>query len=307
MRVSAAADAFLRYCAEEKHLSDNTLSAYQQDLAEFKAFARGARTVQAVAPADILSYRNRLSGDRHLAPATVKRRLACLRSFFAWLVRRDVLDASPFAKTELRIRLPARLPRCLEPRDLKQLMRVRNAVGADAALALALLLATGMRVGELAALRLGDVDAVGGRLRIFGKGSRERTAFVTDVQLRKELREYIELRHAGADGLDRRRLLVDPRGRPLSAARIRVAIATLARTAGLTRRVTPHMLRHTAATMLLESGTDIRFVQRLLGHRSIVTTQIYTHVSDRALRTALARANVLGSFTTAKPEPAYNN
>src|SRR5579884_1173124 len=201
MRVSPAADAFLRYCAEEKHLSDNTLSAYQQDLAEFKAFARGARTVQAVAPADILSYRNCLSEDRHLAPATVKRRLACLRSFFAWLVRRDVLDVSPFAKTELRIRLPARLPRCLEPRDLKQLMRVRNAVGADAALALALLLATGMRVGELAALRLGDVDAEGGRLRIFGKGSRERTAFVTDVQLRKELREYIELRHAGADGL----------------------------------------------------------------------------------------------------------
>ena len=300
MRVSAAADAFLRYCAEEKHLSENTINAYRQDLAEFRAFARGARSVHDLGPADILCYRNRLSDHRHLAPATVKRRLACLRSLSAWLVRRDVLDTSPFAKTELRIRLPARLPRCLEPGDLKRFMRVRYAVDPDSALAIALLLATGMRVGELSALRLDDVDTVGGRVRIFGKGSRERTAFVTDVQLRKELQEYVGLRHAQAGDRHVRRLLVDSRGRPLSAARIRASIAAIAHIAGLTRRVTPHMLRHTAATMLLESGTDIRFVQRLLGHRSILTTQIYTHVSDRALRSALSRANILGNFTATK-------
>ncbi len=296
VRVSAATEAFLRYCAEEKHLAPNTLSAYRQDLAEFRRLVGSSRHVDAIYAADVLRYRNRLSSERSLSLATVKRRLACLRALFGWLVRREVIDASPFAKTELRIRLPARLPRCLATRDVRRLMHHRASQGIDCALAIALLLATGMRVGELAALRLEDVDAVGGRMRIFGKGSRERTVFVTDVRLRDELRRYVAFRHDGparaASGL-----LVDDRGRALSAARIRHAIAGLGRAAGLTSRVTPHMLRHTAATMLLESGTDIRFVQRLLGHRSILTTQIYTHVSDRALRAALARANIFGNIS----------
>jgi site-specific recombinase XerD len=302
MRVSAAADAFLRYCAEEKHLSGNTISAYRQDLAEFRTFVGGARQIRTVTPADVLDYRKALSERRHLAAATVKRRLACIRSLFAWLVRRDRLVVSPFTKTELRIRLPARLPRCLERRELKRLMRTRATNGADSALAIALLLATGIRVGELSALRLDDVDAFGGRLRIFGKGSRERTVFVTDAALRRELQAYVARRHGMVN--DRtRRLLMDQHGRPLNAARVRAGIIAAAKTAGLTRRVTPHMLRHTAATMLLESGTDIRFVQRLLGHRSILTTQIYTYVSDRALRAALARANVLGNLTGTEAYP----
>jgi integrase/recombinase XerC len=295
MHVAAAVEAFLRYSFEEKHLVPNTLSAYRQDLAEFQQHFGRRRRISSIGPTDILSYRNHLTASRGLALATVKRRLACLRALFGWLVRRDVLDASPFAKIELRIRLPARLPRCLERRDLRRLMRHRAALGPNGALATGLLLATGMRVGELAALRIGDIDPAAGHLRILGKGSRERTVFVTDRGLREELRDYLAARHGVRSPPDRR-LLVDDRGRPISTACIRAIIAGLARTAGLTRHITPHMLRHTAATMLLESGTDIRFVQRLLGHRSILTTQIYTHVSDRALQTALARANILGRF-----------
>lgn len=298
MRVSAAADAFLRYCTEEKHLAANSIAAYRQDLTEFKRSGAALRPVDEVTSSDIVAYRNRLSSDRRLSAATTKRRLACLRAMFAWLVRRDIIDTSPFTKIELRVRLPAQLPRCLDSQDLRRLMRHRMVRGADFALAIGLLLATGMRIGELVELRIGDVDTPGGRLRIFGKGSRERTVFVTDRQLREELRSYISSRRgAGAQMTDR--LLVDDLGRCLSAARFRSTLARLARTAGVLRRVTPHMLRHTAATMLLESGTDIRFVQRLLGHRSIVTTQIYTHVSDRALRAALMRANILGNFPAA--------
>ncbi len=110
---------------------------------------------------------------------------------FAWLVRRDVLEASPFAKTELRIRLPARLPRCLERRDLCRLMRHRAALGANCALATGLLLSTGIRVGELVTLRIGDIDSRAGHLRILGKGNRERTVFVTDRGLREELCGYL--------------------------------------------------------------------------------------------------------------------
>ncbi|MDP9105000.1 MAG: tyrosine-type recombinase/integrase [Candidatus Eremiobacteraeota bacterium] len=298
MHVAAAVEAFLSYCLDKKHLATNTLSANRQDLAEcHRRFGRRRRVID-IGPADILSYRNSLSSERGLGLATVKRRLACLRAMFAWLVRRDVLDASPFAKTELRIRLPARLPRCLGRRDLCRLMRHRTALGANCALATGLLLSTGMRVGELAALRIRDIDTATGHLRILGKGNRERTVFVTDRGSREELRGYLVSRHGTAAPPDRPLLLSEDRNRPVSAAQIRSAIAELARTAGLTRHVTHHMLRHTAATMLLESGTDIRFVQRLRGHRSIFTTQIYTHVSDRALRAAIARADVLGNVVT---------
>jgi site-specific recombinase XerD len=300
VRVSAAADAFLRYCSEEKHLSANTLAAYHQDLAQFQSHAGGSRPIAKIAASDLLAYRNELSAERGLAAATVKRRLACLRAMFAWLVRRDLLEDSPFARTEIRIRLPAQLPRCIGSRDVRRLMRHRGAHGTDFALAIGLLLATGMRVGELAELRLSNVDAAGGRLRIMGKGSRERTVFVTDGRLRDDLRDYIETRHGVGVQTSERRLLIDSRGHAFTSARIRNAIVQLGRVAGIDRRVTPHMLRHTAATMLLESGTDIRFVQRLLGHRSILTTQIYAHVSDRALQAALTRANVLGNFTAAR-------
>jgi len=297
LRVSAAIEAFLRYCAEEKHLAPNTLSAYRQDLAEFRRNTGGSRRVDAIRPSDLIEYHNRLTSERSLSLATVKRRIACLRAMLAWLVRRELLEASPFAKTELRVRLPDRLPRCLDTREVRKLMRHRLLQGADCALAIALLLATGIRVGELTALRVDDVDTAGERLNILGKGSRERAVFVIDIHLREELRRYIASRPASVEAAAGSRLLIDARGRPLSAARIRHAIAGLGRIAGLKRRITPHMLRHTAATMLLESGTDIRFVQRLLGHRSILTTQIYTHVSDRALRAALVRANVFSSVS----------
>jgi len=300
VRVSAAADAFLRYCAEEKHLAPNTISAYRQDLTEFRRAINGSQLVGDVQPADLLAFRSRLSTQRGLAGATVKRRLACIRALFAWLTRRGVVETSPFAKTELRIRLPVRLPRCLERHDLRRLMKHRAAFGPDCALAIGLLLITGMRVGELACIRVGDIDCMNGRLRILGKGSRERTVFVTDPRLRAELRDYIGARHGTSSASSERRLLTDREGRPLSPARIRNAIARLGRIAGLDRRLTPHMLRHTAATMLLEHGTDIRFVQRLLGHRSIMTTQIYTHVSDRALQAAVTRANVFGNFAETK-------
>lgn len=295
MQLTTAVDAFLTYCVDEKHLAPNTLLAYRQDLAEFQRFAGRRRRLETIRADDLLSYHSSLV-FRGLSAATTKRRLACLRALFARFVRRSVLEQSPFAQLELTIRLPVRLPRCLERSELRKLMHCRATLGSTCSLAVGLLLATGIRVGELTAMRLRDIDARGERIRIFGKGSRERTVFVIDRALQQEIRTYIEASH-GRNGEDRR-LLVDVAGRAVSAATIRQQIHVLAQVAGLTCHVTPHMMRHTAATMLLESGMDIRFVQRLLGHRSILTTQIYTHVSDQALRAALARANVLAGFRT---------
>jgi len=130
-------------------------------------------------------------------------------------------------------------------------------------------------------------------LRIHGKGSRDRVAYVADAALRHELKQLGAARRK-AGGVNA--LFVNRHGLQMRPQSIRSKLRREAVALGLTRRVTPHMLRHTAATLLIETGVDIRFVQRLLGHSSIATTEIYTHVSDEALRTTLERANVLGAL-----------
>jgi integrase/recombinase XerD len=156
------------------------------------------------------------------------------------------------------------------------------------------LFATGVRVSELAAVRVEDVDLEERSVRIFGKGSRERQVFLPDEGIVAQVREYIATHHQR--GTLSGGLLINTRDRSASSSSLRNRIKALAKTASLTQRVTPHVLRHTAATALMESGVDIRFVQRLLGHQSIATTQIYTHVSDRALKTAIVSANVFRHF-----------
>ena len=206
-----------------------------------------------------------------------------------------MLPSSPFATIEIQTRLPARLPRTLSAAELRLLVHCRAALGDKYALVLGLLISTGMRVGELASLQLDNIDAASGRIRILGKGNRERIVFVTDGALLDELNDYVTARDAD-HSLSERKLFVGKYGRPVHAAQIRRWVRRLGVASGIRRRVTPHMLRHTAATMLVEFGTDIRLVQRLLGHQSIVTTQIYTYVNDGALQSALARADLLRRF-----------
>jgi site-specific recombinase XerD len=291
MQIEESSARFLRYCKEQRDLSVNTLLAYRQDLTDFIGYAGREMTTEVLDGACVLRYNASLARPRNLAPATRRRRLACVRSFCGWLKRSALITRSPFDTIDVGIRLPERLPRCVELADVRRLMRHRSILGSGPSLGVALLIATGMRVSELAALRIRDVDDASGRILIFGKGQRERIAFVTDADLLEDLRTYIRARrrNAGDDSF----LLVGKKGRALSSRRLRSYVVMLGERAGVERRITPHMLRHTAATMLLEAGTDIRFVQRLLGHRSIITTQIYTHVSDGALQSAIARADVL--------------
>lgn len=132
-----------------------------------------------------------------------------------------------------------------------------------------------------------------GEIAVFGKGARERIAIIANKEVRKSLERHIKaLPNTDAQAP----LFLNSRGRPLSAQCLRLRLHALRRQLQIRDRITPHMLRHTAATLLLEGGVDIRFVQRLLGHASIATTQIYTHVSDVALRGALERADVMGAF-----------
>jgi integrase/recombinase XerC len=289
-----ACNEFLLHCEHERHLSGNTLAAYRQDLAEFTRF-KCPSDVGKIDGDHLVGYASHLSTVRRLAPASVKRRLACLRALCAWLVRRKVLTTTPFSQVEIRIRIPARLPRCLTHGETKALVRAAEEADSTTRLALHLLLATGIRVGELAGVRICDVDTDQQTMRILGKGSRERQVFLPDRSLATAVAGYLAV-HRQPSGTEER-LLRTRRGGTASAACIRARIKWLGRLAGLSRTITPHMLRHTAATALLEAGVDIRLVQRLLGHHSIATTQIYTHVSDRVLKAAIVNANVYARAT----------
>jgi integrase/recombinase XerD len=153
------------------------------------------------------------------------------------------------------------------------------------------LFTTGLRIGELVTVGLGDVSAHDGSIQVRGKGNRERRVYMPGAQALGALREFLEARTVVERGSDR--LLLNQGGVPVTAQHVRIRLRSLGERAGIGRRVTPHMLRHTAATQLLEAGVDIRFVQSLLGHTSIATTQIYTEVRDAALRESLAKANTL--------------
>ncbi len=158
-------------------------------------------------------------------------------------------------------------------------------------LSTSLMVATGVRVSELTSIRLTDIDVPAGQIRILGKGRRERTVYLPGVWLAALCGLYLQTREQ--IGVDHDRLLFNHVKDPLTPSAVRLRLAKACECAKLSRKVTPHMLRHSAATQLLESGLDIRYVQRLLGHASITTTEIYTHVTDRALRQMIADANVL--------------
>ncbi|WP_051340726.1 tyrosine-type recombinase/integrase [Azospirillum halopraeferens] len=316
MNVQQACADFLNHC-RVKNLSPHSLRAYAIDLREFTRFIGPETAAAAVDRPALRRYLTHLFEARRLKETSVKRRLASLKVMFRWLELDEVIAVSPFHRLDARIRLPRRLPRSLTGEEMAALLRaaaagagiagrpteakVRKAAaraGADsltALVAVELLLCTGLRVGELAAVRLGDLDRGAGVLTVNGKGSRQRRVFLPDPVTVALVESYLAARAARAPGHDR--LLITASGGPADAAHIRLLVRRTGEAAGLERRITPHMLRHTAATQLLENGVDIRFVQRLLGHQSISTTEGYTTVTDSSLRTSIveARARALAA------------
>ncbi|ABD86343.1 phage integrase [Rhodopseudomonas palustris BisB18] len=300
MELRRLTASFLDTCAVERQLSANTLQAYGYDLADFCAWLKGQGEAPAVTTEHLRDYLESMMVARKLSPSTVRRRIACLRAFFRFLDDRGEMP-DPFTGWRLKLPRRKRLPRALSREEANQLLTSARAPGAarqslpastPLCVEIRLMISTGIRVGELCKIATGDVSSDGASLRIHGKGSRDRVVYVSNPALRNELRKLTTLRQrlSAGDGP----LFVNRNGENLRPYSFRTKLRNFAGQAGLRRRVTPHMLRHTAATLLIESGVDIRIVQRLLGHSSIATTEIYTHVSDEALRKSLERANVLG-------------
>lgn len=279
-----AATAFLRHCRSIRKLSPHTIRAYELDLTRFSHFLGRRAAVAACDKSVIHDYVRHLFDVRSLKEASVKRHLATLRSLFRWLEEDGHVAEDPFRGAKIRIRMPKRLPRVIARSDLRRLLvheKPHTFSDLTGYVATELLFATGMRVSELAGLVDAAVDVEDGTITIIGKGNRQRRVFVPD-ELKSLLRDYRTARDHAATSAET--FLVNSRGEPASPQMIRRLVRLHGERSSVRDRVTPHMFRHSVATYLLEEGVDIRYVQRLLGHRSISTTEIYTHVADAALK-----------------------
>lgn len=275
--------AFFRYLGSERAASPHTVRSYRRDLAEFAAFLgeQGAGRPADIARVDartIRAYLARLHG-RGLEPASIARQLAALRSWFRFLVRRGLAGRNP-AREVRSPRLGRKLPSFLPIDETVALLEAKAlaAPERDRDLAiLEMLYAAGLRVSELAGLDVDDVDRAERTVRVLGKGRKERIVPFGE-QAARALDAYLGRRGDARGPLFRNR----PGGR-LTVRSVHAIVRRAAKAAGLARPVSPHTLRHTFATHLLDAGADLRAIQELLGHSRLSTTQRYTHVGAEQL------------------------
>jgi integrase/recombinase XerC len=275
--------AFLRHLEVERNASEHTRRAYSLDLQQFADFLRRETGVADVKRVDHLTVRSFLAHlhDAGLQKSSAARKLAALRSFFRFLSREGLVARNP-ARAIISPKTEKRLPTHLEIAEIDALLDVPGTTPASvrARAVLELLYATGIRCAELVGLDLSEVDLPGKTVRVLGKGRKERVVPFGSRAL-ESLEAY--LRWRSGLGVRTDALFVNPRGRRLSDRSVRRLVSARVRALALARRVSPHTLRHSFATHLLERGADLRAIQELLGHSSLSTTQRYTHVNARQL------------------------
>jgi integrase/recombinase XerD len=287
MEIAATISAFLTYVKVEKGLSSNTVSAYRRDLVKFDVFAQKRKlALEAVSRDDLVDF---LAGlyRNNLESRTVARHLVTLRNFFRFAQIQDLITADPSINLESP-KIRRSLPGYLRLEDVERLLEQPDsttALGLRDRAMLEVLYSTGLRVSELISLRVTDLDGKVGCVRCIGKGDKER---IVPVGRKALLMVERYLRDARPKLLGKLRgsptLFVNRRGVSLSRVGVWKIFSGYGKRAGLRVSLTPHMLRHSFATHLLERGADLRSVQLMLGHADISTTQIYTHVVEERLK-----------------------
>lgn len=290
---------FEDHLALERRLSPNTIAAYRGDLEQLATFLARNHTSLADAPYPIL---RRFLAQQHTlgyARATIARRVGAIKTFYRWAVSAQRVPADPSLLLG-RPKVVHRLPTVLRPNEAEVLAEAppvdgegdppERAVALRDRATLELLYGSGLRVGEVASLTVDRIDVRRGRVLVLGKGSKERDVPISEYAA-DALRDYLEAGRPRMAPGGSRQLFFNRRGKPFSERDIRSMVQRYGATLLPGRRVTPHTLRHSFATHLLEGGADIRAVQELLGHASVATTQRYTHVSRRRLFDAYERAH----------------
>ena len=294
-----AVTGFLIYQRDVRNLSANTLRAYQTDLGAYSAWlSREGVDGATVGHRDLRRYLAYLSRAGYTT-RTINRHLSAIRRLYRWMVSQDMV-ASDAAAALASPKIAKTLPRTMTDADVGALLEVCDTSTPegmrDAAL-IELLYASGARISEVARLDATDIDFAQAQVRLFGKGSKERVVPLYQralESLRTYLREARPSLVARSKGKQTQALFVSVRGRAMSADALRTRFERCVALAGIDARITPHAMRHTYATELLQGGADLRSVQELLGHESLATTQIYTHLSVERLKEATRQAHPRG-------------
>jgi tyrosine recombinase XerC len=280
-------ERYLQYLAHVRHLSANTLCAYRRDLELYFAFLEDEDlTLEQMEADNARSFVGHLS-RRGLSSRSINRVLSAVRGYYRFLERVGVEAGSPFASIK-SLKIDGKLPSFLFEEEIDQLLATgqpQDLWELRDLLILELLYSTGCRVSELASASLTDLDLKGATIRVLGKGNKERLVFIGRSAVRR-LREYL-LRRKGlrlGDAEGRRALLINRRGGRLTVRGIQNIVDRLLMRSPLHKSATPHTFRHSFATHILRKGADIRVVQELLGHASLSTTQVYTHLDVERLQ-----------------------
>ncbi|MCX5799784.1 MAG: tyrosine recombinase [Candidatus Eisenbacteria bacterium] len=296
-------ESFVRYLRDQRAYSHNTVDCYARDILQFASFTKRLANsdviVNDVRPEEVRAFLAQLAGIG-LADSSIARKLASLKSFFKFLVREEAIASNPASSLKYP-KKRRRLPAFLSVSEIERFFSFEAddfASSRDLAI-LELLYGSGIRVGELAALDLADMKLSGGLIRVRGKGKKERISPVGACAIRA-IEGYLPFRRENLARVpkkgararkDAEAVFLNQRGERLTVRSVQRMVGHRLGSAARERALSPHVLRHSFATHLLDAGADLRAVQELLGHASVATTQIYTHVSLRRLKEAYSKAH----------------
>lgn len=297
--IRGAVEAFCAHIERVEGMSPQTVRAYASHLDAYAAWVERSRLDGLrVSVRDLRRYLAQLREARY-APKTVAAHLSSIRSLYAWLAAEHLIESDPAAAISSP-KIPKNLPHALTSEQMDELLAIPDGSkpeGIRDRAMLEVLYASGARISELAGLTLDSLNRGDATVRLFGKGSKERIvplyrrAWEALDRYLLDARPQLLERSKTVDPQTERALFVSSRGRAMSADSLRYRFETLVRRAGLPADITPHAMRHTYATDLLEGGADLRSVQELLGHASLSTTQLYTHLTPERLKGALKQAH----------------
>lgn len=271
--------SYLEFTELEKGLSPNSIEAYRRDIASFLIFLQSKNSINDITRHDISSYIRYLN-EEHYAITSITRKISSIKSFFKWACMTQNATTNPAQLIELPKR-PKKLPKVMTIKDIEEILS-HNLTKLEAVI-LELLYSCGFRVSELVNLTLKDINLGGKYIICTGKGDKQRIVPIGNAAENK-IKEYLPEREYSVkkNKLDTKKFLISNTGRLIT----RQDIYTLVHTQGkiINKNISPHTLRHSFATHLLENGADLRVVQELLGHSDVATTQLYTHISKKRLK-----------------------
>lgn len=295
LMIKEAISQFLFHCQYEKNLDEKTIKAYKTDLKQFESFVKKNEKTNSLNKINRTTLKLYIKYISNFKPKTTKRKLASLKTMYAFIEFENESFSNPFHKIKIKIKEPTTLPTVMNIDDIKKIFQslygesnnkqqtkykikeqTRNIAIFET------LFSTGIRVSELCNLKCSDIDFINGSIKVLGKGEKERVIQICQKEVLDVLKSYSELFNPTSF------FFINRLKRQISSQSVRLLVKKHVKLANINKKITPHTFRHTFATLLLEEDVDIKYIQNLLGHSSITTTQLYTHVSSLKQKTILS-------------------